>query len=62
MFGIPRVELINDFVAQGYGLLTLGPNECIKLNNVEKKEGAPIACVGAGTGLGECFLTSVDGQ
>lgn len=55
---IERVELINDFVAQGYGLLTLDKKkDCEMLQDVEVKEGAPIAVVGAGTGLGEAFLT-----
>eukprot|EP00930_Biecheleria_cincta_P021275 TRINITY_DN15807_c0_g1_i1.p1 TRINITY_DN15807_c0_g1~~TRINITY_DN15807_c0_g1_i1.p1 ORF type:complete len:416 (-),score=70.44 TRINITY_DN15807_c0_g1_i1:76-1323(-) len=55
---ITRVELINDFVAQGYGLLTVDrEKDCETLQNVEVKEGAPIAVVGAGTGLGEAFLT-----
>jgi len=30
----------------------------MKLNDASPQEGAPIACVGAGTGLGECFLTA----
>ena len=30
----------------------------IKLSGAEPVTGAPIACVGAGTGLGECFLTA----
>lgn len=57
-FSIARVEVINDFVAQGYGTLTLGDDELIKLNNVEPIKGAPRTCIGAGTGLGECFLCS----
>lgn len=57
-FGIARVELINDFVAQGYGMLTLGENEVTKLNDVTPSRGAPIACIGAGTGLGQCFLVA----
>jgi len=56
--GIPRVEVINDFVAQGYGMLTLADNEMVHLNNVPPKKGAPIACIGAGTGLGQCFLVA----
>ena len=55
--GIEKVKLINDFEAQGYGLLTLGDHEVTQLNKGVKKPGAPIACVGAGTGLGECYLT-----
>lgn len=44
-FKIPRVLLINDFLAVGYGLLTLKENvECICLQAVEKKGDAPIAC------------------
>jgi len=60
--GIPTVKLINDFEAQGYGLLTLSPKECIRLNDAKPLPGAPIACVGAGTGLGECFLTCANGK
>merc|ERR1719198_1038118 len=57
--GVPKVRLINDFVAQGYGLLTLSAKEVIQLNpNAEAVPGAPIACVGAGTGLGECYMTA----
>lgn len=52
------MKLINDFEAQGYGLLTLRDSEKQKLNNAEPRPGAPIACVGAGTGLGECYLTA----
>ncbi|CAK4096408.1 unnamed protein product [Aphanomyces euteiches] len=55
--GIETVKLINDFVAMGYGLLTLREHEYLVLNDVPREEGAPIATVGAGTGLGECFLT-----
>jgi len=54
---IPRVLLINDFEAQGYGLLTLTPDEVICMNDAKPRPGAPIACIGAGTGLGECYLT-----
>lgn len=54
---IPQVKLINDFAALGYGLLTLRPSEYITLNDVTPDKSAPIATIGAGTGLGECFLT-----
>ena len=57
-FGIGKVRLINDFVANGYGLLTLDEaSECVPLQGASKVAGAPIACIGAGTGLGECFST-----
>ena len=59
--GIKRVRLINDFVANGYGLLTLNHDkECVCLQDAPKIAGAPIACVGAGTGLGECYSTAAD--
>ena len=60
-FGIGKVRLVNDFVANGYGLLTLDESkECVTLQKAPKVVGAPIACVGAGTGLGECFSTATD--
>ena len=50
--------MINDFVAMGYGLLTLNEEkECVVLQRAEKQLDAPIACIGAGTGLGQCFVT-----
>jgi glucokinase len=59
--GIKSVLLVNDFVAQGYGLLTLDEeNECHVIQQAPKQLNAPIACIGAGTGLGECYLTPVD--
>jgi glucokinase len=52
------VLIVNDFLAVGYGLLTLNEaTECVCLHDAPKIKSAPIACVGAGTGLGECFLT-----
>lgn len=59
-------KIINDFVAQGYGCLTLDPKEIRELNPGSYKNMDPMGpkvCVGAGTGLGECFLTpDVDGN
>lgn len=57
--GIHRVQLINDFEAQGYGVLTVDPGtECDILQGAPILEGAPKAVIGAGTGLGEAFLTT----
>ena len=75
--GIGRVTLMNDFVANGYGLLTLDEDaghgaragkEDQDVRVLQKGSGsvgragrtlgAPIMCVGPGTGLGECFLTT----
>lgn len=64
-FQIVKVRLVNDFVAAGYGLLTLDEEkECFLLQAGEKNDTAPKACIGAGTGLGECYLTAgeVDAQ
>eukprot|EP00597_Dinobryon_sp_UTEXLB2267_P000637 CAMPEP_0170067782 /NCGR_PEP_ID=MMETSP0019_2-20121128/6991_1 /TAXON_ID=98059 /ORGANISM="Dinobryon sp., Strain UTEXLB2267" /LENGTH=412 /DNA_ID=CAMNT_0010275239 /DNA_START=36 /DNA_END=1274 /DNA_ORIENTATION=- len=56
--GIDSVRLINDFLAVGYGILTLDETtECLVLQGGTKDPTAPIACIGAGTGLGQCFLT-----
>lgn len=85
-FGIPAVQLVNDFIAAGYGLLGLDESEVITLQEGETRAQfqsgaadlspasaaaaaaaagqpapppvplAPKALVGAGTGLGECFL------
>jgi glucokinase len=62
-FQIPTVEVINDFVGQGYGVLTLGDGEVIHLTGPAPAPGGTVACVGAGTGLGQCFLTpAADGE
>jgi len=55
--GIQVVTLVNDFTAMGYGLLTLNDNEVHCLNDVPGIVGEPIATIGAGTGLGECYMT-----
>jgi glucokinase len=53
---IPQVSLINDFAAIGYGLLGLSDRDLSALQSVEGDRHAPIAILGAGTGLGEGFL------
>lgn len=57
---ITRALIINDFVAQGYGCLTLDNSEVKELTPGSHKmidPTGPKVCVGAGTGLGECYLT-----
>lgn len=58
-YDIGRVQLINDFVANGYGLLSLSKKELVTLQEGQPDPASdrPIALLGAGTGLGECFLT-----
>lgn len=59
---IKRCKVVNDFVGQGYGLLDLDLDkevvELIPGSRERIDSTAPKACVGAGTGLGECYLTT----
>ncbi|MFS8854425.1 glucokinase [Synechococcus sp. H55.7] len=59
--GIPRVALINDFSAVGYGLLALGDQDLDTLQVGERQPRAPIGVMGAGTGLGQAYLTWGEG-
>ncbi len=58
--GIPRVWLINDFAAIGHGILGLGGEDLHTLQPGRPDAAAPIAVLGAGTGLGEGFLIPGD--
>jgi len=55
-FTIPRVALINDFYAVALGVPFLGEHDMITLNAGTPNDTAPIAILGAGTGLGEAML------
>lgn len=57
---IARVNLINDFAAIGYGVLGLSPEELHLLQAGKPDKTAPIAVLGAGTGLGQAFLIPSD--
>lgn len=59
--GIVRIRLVNDFTAVGYGLPALVPEDLVALQQGEPDPRAPIAVIGAGTGLGEGFLTPLPG-
>ena len=52
-----KVNLINDFVAVGYGILGLQPDDLCTLQVGKAKSHAPMAVLGAGTGLGEAYLS-----
>ncbi|KYC39273.1 glucokinase [Scytonema hofmannii PCC 7110] len=54
--GIAQVRLINDFAAVGYGVLGLSPQDILTLQPGKPNSNAPIAIIGAGTGLGQGFL------
>jgi glucokinase len=55
-YSIARVALINDFYAVAVGVPLLAPADLVSLNAVTRVEHAPIAILGAGTGLGEANL------
>lgn len=54
--GIGSISLINDFAAVGYGVLGLSQLDLHTLQAGKHQADAPIAVIGAGTGLGEGFL------
>jgi glucokinase len=56
VLSIPKVCLINDFEAVGFGVLCLQEADLHTLQAGQPKEKAPIAVLGAGTGLGEGYL------
>jgi glucokinase len=53
---IAEVNLINDFAAIGYGIPGLEAADLLTLQSTAPQVDAPIAVLGAGTGLGECYL------
>ncbi|MBD2015492.1 glucokinase [Microcoleus sp. FACHB-53] len=53
---IATIHLINDFAAVGYGILGLEDKDLCTLQAATDQTDAPIAVIGAGTGLGEGFL------
>jgi glucokinase len=53
---LEAVSLINDFAAVSYGVLGIKDEEIEPLQAVQPQNDAPIAIIGAGTGLGEGFL------
>eukprot|EP01006_Ploeotia_vitrea_P024381 TRINITY_DN57177_c0_g1_i1.p1 TRINITY_DN57177_c0_g1~~TRINITY_DN57177_c0_g1_i1.p1 ORF type:complete len:360 (+),score=27.84 TRINITY_DN57177_c0_g1_i1:26-1081(+) len=52
-----NVALINDFAAVGYGLTVMSDEDLLRLTDAPMQPTATKACVGAGSGLGMCFLT-----
>lgn len=55
-FSIAHVALINDFFAVALGVPLLAPADLVSINKGTRVERAPIAILGAGTGLGEANL------
>jgi glucokinase len=60
--GIPRVGIINDFEAVGYGIPALEPGHILTLQEGHPRDRGPLALIGAGTGLGEGYLVWEDGE
>ena len=56
VLAISKISLINDFEAVGYGVLGLGESDLHLLQAGHPQEKAPIAVLGAGTGLGQGYL------
>ena len=61
-FSIARVTLINDFYAVALGVPLLRPADLLSLNAGTRVPYAPIAILGAGTGLGEANLVFDGGR
>lgn len=59
---LDQVQLMNDFVAVGYGIEGLAPEDIHTLQTGEPQANAPIAIIGAGTGLGQGFLIHQGGR
>ncbi len=56
VLAISKISLINDFEAVGYGVLGLDESDLHLLQAGQPQEKAPIAVLGAGTGLGQGYL------
>jgi glucokinase len=54
--GISCISLINDFAAVGYGIFGLSKQDLLTLQTGKHHPEAPMAIIGAGTGLGQGFL------
>ena len=57
----PRVRLLNDLEAAGYGVLGLGPDELAELQPGRPRDGHKVL-IAAGTGLGEAIIVWHQGQ
>lgn len=60
--GLPRVGLVNDLVATGYGVTVLHAEQLAPLLTGTAASDANAAVIAAGTGLGEAILARVGGD
>ncbi|HEY3764641.1 MAG TPA: glucokinase [Gaiellales bacterium] len=56
VLGLERVGLVNDLVANAWGIAELGPGDVATLNEGDPDVGGNAAVISAGTGLGEAGL------
>jgi glucokinase len=56
--GVPDVLLINDFLANGFGVSRLGPDDAVTLQAGEPSIDGVGALLGAGTGLGAAIVVT----
>lgn len=55
---IPEIKILNDFEANGYGILNMDLDKALQINKgVPAQADAPKAFIGTGTGLGEGIAT-----
>jgi glucokinase len=59
---IPRVRLVNDFVAAALGLSYLKPRQLATLHRGRAERGEPVGILGAGTGLGQAAVVRYSGR
>ncbi len=50
--------VINDFNATGYGILEAKKDEIFPITKVKRQIGKNMCVLGAGTGLGNCYMVS----
>jgi glucokinase len=60
--GLARVRLVNDLVANAYGISSLGTEQLYVLNKGEPDEDGNLALISAGTGCGMTFLVNEGGR
>ena len=59
---IPKVKLINDFVAVGYHIIFDQDKDLVTLQEGQYSKNAPVAIIGAGSGLGVAFAVPTGGN
>jgi glucokinase len=60
--GIPRIRLINDFVAAAIGIPRVSRRKMKLIVPGRAEPDGPVGVIGAGTGLGQAALVPVDGE